>query len=284
MKYFCIVLLGASLSFAVLGELVMASDANVRVRFLGINGFEFTRNGKTLLIDPYVSRDPARVCVPQTTRKHIKKADYILLTHSHWDHSGDVAEIAKYTDAIILGSETMLNICRHFKIAETRLCQYKARQAIQLGPFSVTPIRSKHKEPVGYPGLYQQPPTKLVGAPDYLEGGTWALLVDCGGLSFCNLGSANLIDQELHGVRCDYLLASIAGRAPDYLPRLLKCVDAKTLIPTHWDNFFGRPVESPGERISLPDFRDEMATIAPDQKIRVLNVLQTWEVVAGQNH
>jgi L-ascorbate metabolism protein UlaG (beta-lactamase superfamily) len=98
------------------------------LRFLGINGFEFTRNRETLLIDPYVSRDPARVCVPQTTRKHIKKADYILLTHSHWDHAGDVAEIAEYTDAMIVDSETMLNICRHFKIAEIRLRQYKDRQ------------------------------------------------------------------------------------------------------------------------------------------------------------
>ena len=257
---------------------VEAADGNVRVRFLGINGFEFQRNGETLLIDPYVSRDPARVCVSKTTRKHIKKADYILLTHSHWDHAGDVAEIAAYTDAVIVGSETTLNICRHFKIAETRLRRFENRRTIQLGRFSVTPLKSRHKEPVGYPGYYHQPPTKLDGAPDYLEGGTWALLVKCGGHSFLNLGSANLIDEELRGIRCDYLLAGIAGRAPDYLPRLLKCVDARILIPTHWDNFFGHPVETPGERISLPDFHEEMKTIAPHQKVNVLEVLETIEL------
>ena len=151
-----IVLLGASLSFSAGGESLEASDGNVRVRFLGINGFEFIRNGETLLIDPYVSRGPARVCVPQTVRKHIKAADYILLTHSHWDHAGDVSEIAEYTNAVIAGSETMLNICRHFRIAETRLRRFENRRTIQLGAFSVTPLKSKHKDPVGYPGYYHQ--------------------------------------------------------------------------------------------------------------------------------
>ncbi|HUT92636.1 MAG TPA: MBL fold metallo-hydrolase [Thermoguttaceae bacterium] len=273
-----IVLLGMSLSLSAEVECVEAADGRVSVRFLGVNGFEFTRHGETLLIDPYVSRDPARVCVPQTTRKHIEKADYILLTHSHWDHAGDVAEIAAYTDAVIVGSETMLNICRHFKIAETRLRRFENRRTIPLGAFSVTPLKSKHKEPVGYPGYYHQPPTKLDGAPDYLEGGTWALLVKCGGHSFLNLGSANLIDEELRAVRCDYLLAGIAGRAPDYLPRLLECVNAGILIPTHWDDFFGHPVEAPAERISLADFYEEMKRIAPHQKVKVLKVLETIEL------
>jgi len=233
------------------------------------------------LIDPYVSRDHARVCIPKVVRKHIKQADYILLTHSHWDHAGDVVEIAKYTDAVIVGSETMLNICRHFKIAESRLRQFENRRTIQLGAFSVTPLKSRHKEPVGYPGYYHQPPTKLKGASDYLEGGTWALSVKCGGYSFLNLGSANLIDEELAGIECDYLLAGISGRAADYLPRLLNCVDAKLLIPTHWDNFFGHPVEAPGERVSLREFREEMKRIAPQQKIRVLEVLERLNPMAS---
>ncbi len=268
-----IVLFGTCLLLSMGVQSVKAANDNMSVRFLGINGFEFTLRGETLLIDPYVSRDHARVCIPKTVRKHIKQADYILLTHSHWDHAGDVAEIAKYTDAVIVGSETMLNICRHFKIAESRLRQYENRRTMQLGAFSVTPLKSKHKEPVGYPGYYRQPPTKIKSASDYLEGGTWALSVNCGGYSFLNLGSANLIDTELEGIECDYLLAGISGRAADYLPRLLKCVRAKVVIPTHWDNFFGHPVEAPGERVSLREFHEEMKRIAPQQKVKVLEVL-----------
>ena len=250
----------------------------MQVKFLGINGFELTRHGETLLIDPYVSRDHRRLCIPEVTRKHIKKADYIALTHSHWDHAADVAEIAKYTNAVILGSETMLNICRYFKIAESRLRQYENGHAFALGKFSLTPIRSKHKEPVGYPGYYHQPPTAIRRAADYVEGGTWALLVRSEKCTILNLGSANLIDEELGGIKCDYLLAGISKRAPDYLPRLLKCVTASTLIPTHWDNFLGHPVEAPGERISLKDFHEEMQRIAPMQQVKVLKVLESMAI------
>jgi len=250
----------------------------MQMRFLGINGFEFKAQGKTLLIDPYLSRDRDLVCIPEVVRKHVPVADYIFLGHSHWDHAADVPEIARYTDAAIFGSETMLHICRHFGVAETRLHLLEPHQRIELGAFSVTPFKSLHKEPVGYPGRYFQPPERIAGACDYLEGGSWALLVECGGYSFLNLGSANLIDAEIEGIRCDFLLAGIAGRAPDYLPRLLRCVKAETLIPTHWDDFVTRPVEDPGERISVAAFYAEMEQVAPAQNVKLVQPLETWEL------
>lgn len=255
-----------------------AEDSAMKLRSLGINGFEFKNGGETLLIDPYVSRDHRRVSIPEVVRKHIRQADYIILTHSHWDHLADVPEIAKYTNAVICGSETTLNICRYFKIAESRLRLYENHQTIQLGSFTVTPIRSLHKEPVGYPGRYDQVASKLEGVADYLEGGTWALLVTAAGHTFLNVGSANLIDKELQGIECDYLLASIAGRAPDYLPRLFECVEAKVFIPTHWDNFFGHPVELPGERVSLAEFGREMKRLAPEQEVRSLRPLEAFDL------
>ena len=121
-------------------------------------------------------------------------------------------------------------------------------------------------------------PARIDDASDYVEGGTWALLLTGAGHTFLNVGSANLIDEELQGIQCDYLLASIAGRAPDYLPRLLQCVDGKVFIPTHWDNFFGHPVERPGERVSLSDFQQEMKQVAPLQQVQVLKALETLEL------
>ena len=248
------------------------------LKALGINGFEFKVGGETLLIDPYVSRNPARVSIPAVVRKHIQQADYIILTHSHWDHLADVPEIAKYTDAVIVGSETTLNICRYFKIAESRLRRYENHKPMRLGSFTLTPIRSKHKEPVGYPGRYDRVPDRMDGVADFVEGGTWALLLSCAGHTFLNVGSANLIDEELQGTQCDYLLASIAGRAPDYLPRLFQCVDAKVFIPTHWDDFFGHPVEDPHERVSLSKFHKEMKQLAPPLQVQVLKALETLEL------
>lgn len=255
-------------------------DGGIEVKSLGINGFEFRTHGEILLIDPYVSRDSRRVCIPEVVRKHIKRADYIILTHSHWDHLADVPEIARYTDALIVGSETTLNICRYFGIPASRLRRYENHKTVQLGSFTLTPIRSKHKEPVGYPGRYEQPPKRIKKVSDFVEGGTWALLVTSGEYTFLNIGSANLVDEELQGIECDYLLTSIAGRSSDFLTRLLRCVKARTVIPTHWDDFFGHPVEAPRERISLSKFKEEMQKIAPTQTIQTLQPLQTLVLAA----
>lgn len=276
MKY--AVVLTATLSLAAEDMSAETREGELKVRSLGINGFEFTYRNETLLIDPYVTRDPRRLSAPVVVRKHIPRADYIVLTHSHWDHLADVPEIAKYTDAVIAGSETTLNICRYFGIPESRLRLYRDREAIEFGKFTVTPIPSKHKEPVGYPGRYNTVPNKITGAADYVEGGTWAILVTVGGTTFLNVGSANLIDKELNGVKCEYLLASIAGRADDYLPRLLRCVEADVFIPTHWDDFFGRPVEDSRERISLDAFEKERTRVAPSQQVYVLKGLETLQI------
>ena len=280
MRVFQAVLFLVSSSVLIGSTTAKSTDGGIEVKFLGINGFEFQTRGETLLIDPYVSRDSRRVCIPEVVRKHIKQADYIILTHSHWDHLADVPEIAKYTDALIVGSETTLNICRCFGIAESRLRRYENHKTIQLGRFTLTPIRSKHKEPVGYPGRYERPPGKIDKVSEFVEGGTWALFVTGGGYKFLNIGSANLVDEELQGIECDYLLTSIAGRAPDFLTRLLRCVKATTVIPTHWDNFLGHPVEAPRERISLSKFKDEMQMIAPTQTIQILQPLGALTLAA----
>lgn len=281
MRSLNLALLAISLTLTSL-ERTQAAGAEMELKSLGINGFEFKVGGETLLIDPYVSRNPGRVSIPQVVRKHIQQADYIVLTHSHWDHLADVPEIAKYTDAQIVGSETTLNICRHFNIAESRLRQYKNHEPIHLGRFTLTPIRSKHKEPVGYPGRYDHVPARLDGVADYVEGGTWALLLTCAGHTFLNVGSANLVDEELQGTKCDYLLASIAGRTPDYLPRLLQCVETGVFIPTHWDDFFGHPVEDPHERVSLDKFHNEMKQVAPLMQVQVLKALETLELPSSR--
>jgi len=274
----CAVMLVAALILANGKVPAETRERDLKVHSLGINGFEFTYQNKTLLIDPYVSRAPKRVSVPQIVRKHISRADYVILTHSHWDHLADVPEIARYTDAVIAGSETTLNICRYFGISESRLRPYRAHEAIEFGNFTVTPIPSKHKVPLGYPGRYDAVPKKITGAADYVEGGTWALLVTVGGKTFLNVASANLIDKELQGIDCDYLLASIAGRADDYLPRLLRCVNADVFIPTHWDDFFGRPVEDSTERGSLDAFAMEMKRVAPSHQVHVLKGLETLPI------
>ncbi len=55
--------------------------------------------GKRIVIDPWLDGNPS--CPPD--RKKIAAADLILLTHGHFDHTGDVVAVARATGAPVVG-------------------------------------------------------------------------------------------------------------------------------------------------------------------------------------
>jgi L-ascorbate metabolism protein UlaG (beta-lactamase superfamily) len=57
-----------------------------------------TPGGKTIVTDPGLEGNPK--CPPD--RKKIEKADVILLSHGHSDHSGDVVSVARATNAPVV--------------------------------------------------------------------------------------------------------------------------------------------------------------------------------------
>jgi L-ascorbate metabolism protein UlaG (beta-lactamase superfamily) len=57
-----------------------------------------TPGGKTIVTDPWLEGNPK--CPPD--RKKIEKADVILLSHGHSDHSGDAVSVARATNAPVV--------------------------------------------------------------------------------------------------------------------------------------------------------------------------------------
>ncbi len=66
------------------------------IRWLGHAAFELTHDGVTVLVDPFLSGNPAATVDPGSLQ-----ADAILLTHGHQDHFGDTIDIAKRTGATV---------------------------------------------------------------------------------------------------------------------------------------------------------------------------------------
>ena len=54
-----------------------------------------TPGGKRIVTDPWLEGNP--VCPPD--KKKIDKADVILLSHGHFDHTGDIVNVARATNA-----------------------------------------------------------------------------------------------------------------------------------------------------------------------------------------
>ena len=64
------------------------------IRFLGHAAFALEHDGKTVLIDPFLTGNPKAAASADEVA-----ADAILLTHGHGDHFGDTVAIAKRTGA-----------------------------------------------------------------------------------------------------------------------------------------------------------------------------------------
>ena len=74
--------------------------ANTKISFLGHAGFQITtEKEKIIIIDPWLTDNP----LATSQAKDIAKADFVLVTHDHFDHIADAAGIVKATGATLVG-------------------------------------------------------------------------------------------------------------------------------------------------------------------------------------
>jgi L-ascorbate metabolism protein UlaG (beta-lactamase superfamily) len=69
----------------------------MQIRWLGHAAFALEHDGKTVLIDPFLTGNPKAAATADEVQ-----ADAIFLTHGHSDHIGDTVDIAKRTGAPVV--------------------------------------------------------------------------------------------------------------------------------------------------------------------------------------
>lgn len=70
---------------------------SIEVTWLGHNAWSIATNGKTILVDPFLDDSPTA-----PVKSDAVQADWILLSHGHFDHVGDTVQIAKRTGATVV--------------------------------------------------------------------------------------------------------------------------------------------------------------------------------------
>jgi len=74
--------------------------ANKKIKWLGHSGFQITsEKGKIIIIDTWLTDNPLAPCKAED----ITKADFVLVTHDHFDHIADAARIVNSTGATLIG-------------------------------------------------------------------------------------------------------------------------------------------------------------------------------------
>lgn len=72
----------------------------MKITFYGHSSIGIEVSGKHILIDPFISANEKAAHI----NINALKADYILLTHAHQDHTLDVEVIAKNTNAVVVSN------------------------------------------------------------------------------------------------------------------------------------------------------------------------------------
>jgi L-ascorbate metabolism protein UlaG (beta-lactamase superfamily) len=261
----------------------------------------------TILVDPYLSRirGPAPPGAPPlpagdarpaydwgdrpetdraTVDTHIHRANFVLVTHTHFDHIFDVPYIAQKTGATVIGSESTANVLRAYGIADDRLITIRGGEDFQFKGFSLRVIPSLHS-PLDHKHYFSSQSAPLgMKAPLTLkqmhtEGGTFGYLIRIGGHEILAFGGMNYIERELQGLRPDVVLVGAnASRHEnyDYCGRLMRALGYPALVlPTHWDNFllpYGASQRAELEAVQV--FVGEVAAASPHTRVVVPEYFQ----------
>jgi len=271
------------------------------LKYLGAAGWEISDGTTSILIDPYLSRingpaPPGGHSMPGDTRRaygwsdiaspdvavidaHIKRADFILITHTHYDHVLDVPYIALKTRAIVIGTESTENVMRAYSVPEEQLVTVRGGEDYEFGTFSLKVIPSIHSSldhkryfsSATAPAGMKAPLTLEQIHP---EGGTLAYFIRFDRHQILVFGGMNYIEREIVGLEPDVALVGAGASRKeiyDYSGRLMRDLHYPPLVlPTHWDNFLAPYSASQQTNLdALQSFVQEIAAASPKTKVIV---------------
>ena len=276
-------------AMAALTAVPLDLPAGLEVVWLGVAGYRLTYEGQTIFLDPYVSRvsvaDTLRgrpaLPDPALIERHIRPPGDVLgvlVGHTHFDHAVDVPAIARRFDCPAYGSDSLAHLMALHGERE-RAVEVEVHRAYELGPFTVTFVPSVHsKLLLGYRVPYDGELTceHLGGLKTgaYRCGQVYGIHIEVAGTTLYHQGSANLLDDEIRHRGVDIFLAGIAGRSftPDYWSRIIRALEPKTIVASHFDDFF-RPADAPlgfSLNVNLAAFPEEIEAVTRDVTVAAM--------------
>jgi len=270
------------------------TEPSLQFRWLGVAGIELTVGGCVLTVDPFFTRPSfwrvgcGRVMSERALAAAIvPRCDYVLITHTHYDHAMDAPEVARATGAVVLGSPNTCDLMAACGVPVGQIRLVSPGDRLSLGPFEVDVMDGQHMRWVGPgPGKLARdlrPPLRL---HDYRLDVCLSFLIRIAGRRLLVWHS---IFPKLAPPADVLFLGALESRK--HYVHLLREMHPRLVVPLHWDNFFrplGRPIRPlicPARwawpSIRRPDparFARMVRDIAPDVQVLVPQLLGRYDL------
>jgi L-ascorbate metabolism protein UlaG (beta-lactamase superfamily) len=263
----------------------------LELEWLGVSGYRMTHAGQTIFIDPYVSRvsladalrgrmalpDPARIH-RHLARPETERVLGVLIGHTHFDHALDAPAVVARHGCPAYGSTSLQHLLALHGLQQHAVVVNPHRR-YELGPFTVSFVPSAHSKlllglAVPMDGELTCDHLHGLNPGAYRCGQVYGIRIEVAGMSFYHQGSANLIDDEVPRGGVDVFLAGIAGRSftDRYWQRIISRLQPRTVVPTHYDDFF-RPLDAEmgfTTNVKLARVPDEVARVSREIEVAAL--------------
>jgi L-ascorbate metabolism protein UlaG (beta-lactamase superfamily) len=204
----------------------------MQLTYFGHSGFMLETDGKTVLIDPWLTGNPVA-----TRKADDLRPETILLSHAHNDHGiEDARDISKRTGATIIST---------FELGEWLAAQGATTIPANHGGTIAFDGGSVTLTPAWHTSSFQAGPDTIV-APGVPAG----LVIRFGGVTIYHTGDTALFrDMELIGETGIDLMCVCIGdhftMGPQDATRAVRFVAPKAVIPMHYNTF--PPIVQDGE-------------------------------------
>lgn len=204
----------------------------MKVRFLGHACFRIEDRGKVILTDPYLDENPL-----SPVKSDQVSADYILVSHAHFDHLGEAVKIAKASSGLIISTAEVATKCSN-EGADTHALHIGGKHAFDFGYVRLTPAFHGSGIPGGHACGFI---VNFFGKRFYFAGDTGLF----GDMRL--LGEIEPLDLAILPIGDNFTMG------PDDALRAVQMLNPKTVIPMHYNTWpliqadpqaFKREVES----------------------------------------
>lgn len=195
-----------------------------RLTFHGHSAFELVTSKATrIMFDPWLNDNPKS----DIKTSDVDRLDYIMISHGHGDHFSDVVELAKQTDATVLGTFELVSLCQAQGVKKGHAMSVGGGYTFPFGYVKLTPALHGTGIDGGADGIYSTMPN-----------GFW---VDLGDARVYHSGdTALLTDLQLLQGKVDVAMLPIGDNftmGPEDAARAVEFIKPRVVIPMHYNTF-----------------------------------------------